>query len=371
MNRRNRVAGVFAAAATVAAVAAGCGASAPGSTASATAPKSGSALVLDGQTVASASLLAAARKEGTLTLYTAMSTKSVTSDTATFTKDTGVKVNFVYLAGNELNQRILTELQAHKLGADVIQQTSYTLVSSDQKQGVYTDYCPSTLSDIPAQYKQSDCSFFADQLNISSPAYNTQLVKASQVPTTWQDILNPAWKGQIGMADTGESSLYGLPYFWRKSFGESYWTKLQAQDIKFYDTGQAAQDAVNSGQEKMLFVPVNVSLPAEQSGAPIQVVIPADGNLAFGFYSGLASEAKHPNAAKLYLSWLASKAGQTEAAAIGNWPAMNGMPGPKFAGKQLPTLAQLKPMLAEKQADYGTLRSTWLPQWQKLMKISS
>jgi iron(III) transport system substrate-binding protein len=371
VKRRYRAAGVLAAAAAVAAVAAGCGASAPGGTASATAPKSGSALVLDGQTVASASLVAAARKEGTLTLYTAMSTKSVTSDTATFTKDTGVKVNFVYLAGNELNQRILTELQAHKLGADVIQETSYTLVSSDAKQGVFTPYCFSTLSDIPAQYKQSDCSFFADQLNISSPAYNTQLVKGSQVPTTWQDLLKPAWKGQIGMADTGESSLYGLPYFWRKSFGISYWNSLASQDIHFYDTGQAAQDAVNSGQEKLLFVPVNVSLPAEQSGAPIQVVIPTDGNFAFGFYSGLASEAKHPSAAKLYLQWLASKAGQTEAAAIGNWPAMNGMPGPKFAGKQLPTLAQLKPMLAEKQPDYGTLRSTWLPQWQQLMKISS
>jgi iron(III) transport system substrate-binding protein len=146
---------------------------------------------------------------------------------------------------------------------------------------------------------------------------------------------------------------------------------LSKQDIHFYDTGQAAQDAVNSGQLKMLFVPVNVSLPAEQSGAPIQVVIPTDGNLAFGFYEGLASEAKHPDAAKLYLQWLASKAGQTEAAAIGNWPAMNGMAGPKFAGKQLPTLAQLKPVLAEKQTDYGTLRSTWLPEWQKLMKISS
>jgi iron(III) transport system substrate-binding protein len=371
VKRRYRAAGVLAAAAAVAAVAAGCGASAPGSTASATAPKAGSALVLDGQTVASAKLLAAARKEGTLTLYTAMSTKSVTSDTETFTKDTGVKVNFVYLAGNELNQRILTELQAHKLGADVIQQTSYTLVESDAQQGVFKPYCFSTLSDIPAQYRQSDCSFFADQLNISVPAYNTQLVKASQVPTTWQDILKSTWKGQIGLADTGESSLYGLPYFWRKSFGISYWNSLAGQDIHFYDTGQAAQDAVNSGQLKMLFVPVNVSLPAEQSGAPIQVVIPADGVLAFGFYSGLASEAKHPAAAELYLQWLASKAGQTEAAAIGNWPAMNGMAGPKFAGKQLPTLAQLKPVLAEKQADYGTLRATWLPQWQKLMKISS
>jgi iron(III) transport system substrate-binding protein len=357
----------------VAAVSA-CGASAPGgsSTSGGSSSSKSGALVLDGQTVASASLLAQARKEGSLTMYTSIAAASMTATAQKFQQDTGVKVNVVSIPSNELDQRMLTELSSHKLGADVIfTGDGYPAVQSLEKAGIFTPYCFPLLSDIPAKYKQSNCAFFAQELEISVISYNTQLVSKSQAPTSWQDVLTSEWKGQISLSDAGESFIYLLPYFWRTEFGLSYWQRLATQNVKFSDAGPATMDAVSRGQLKIALTPVNLPLMAQQSGAPVQLVIPSDGVPSFAYFTGLASEAKNPAAAKLFLSWSASKAGQMEAATIGNWPAMNGLPGPVFNGKQLPPLNQIKTLFAEQQPAYATNRTTWLPQWQKLMKIPS
>jgi iron(III) transport system substrate-binding protein len=363
----------------VAAVSA-CGASAPGGSSgssssggsSGSSTSSGGALVLNGQTVASASELAQARKEGSLTMYTSIAAASMTATAQKFQQDTGVKVNVVSIPSNELDQRMLTELSGHKLGADVIfTGDGYPAVQSLEKAGIFTPYCFPLLADIPAKYKQSNCAFFAQELEISVISYNTSLVTKSQAPTSWHDVLNSEWKSQISFSDAGESFIYLLPYFWRTQFGLSYWQKLATQNIKFSDAGPATMDAVSRGQLKIAMTPVNLPLMAEQNGAPVQMVIPTDGVPSFAYFTGLASEAKNPAAAKLFLSWSASKAGQMEAATIGNWPAMNGLPGPVFAGKQLPPLNQIKTLFAEVQPAYATNRATWLPQWQKLMKIPS
>lgn len=363
----------------VAAVSA-CGASAPGASSgsssssgsSGSSSSSSGALVLNGQTVASASLLAQARKEGSLTMYTSIAAASMTATAQKFQQDTGVKMNVVSIPSNMLDQRMLTELSGHKLGADVIfTGDGLPAVQSLEKAGIFTPYCFPLLSDIPAKYRQSNCAFFAQELEISVISYNTQLVKPGQAPTSWKDVLNPEWKGQISLSDAGESFIYLLPYFWRTQFGLSYWNSLATQNVKFSDAGPATMDAVSRGQLKVALTPVNLPLMAEQSGAPVKLVIPSDGVPSFAYFTGLSSEAKNPAAAKLFLSWSASKAGQMEAATIGNWPAMNGLPGPVFAGKQLPPLTQIKTLFAEAQPAYAANRATWLPQWQKLMKIPS
>jgi iron(III) transport system substrate-binding protein len=360
----------------VAAVSA-CGASAPGGSSSSgssggSSTSSKGALVLDGQTVATASLLAQARKEGSLTMYTSITAASMAATAQKFQQDTGVKMNVVSIPSNMLDQRMLTELSGHKLGADVVfTGDGYPAVQSLEKAGIFTPYCAPLLSDIPAKYKQPNCAFFAQQLEISVISYNTQLVQKSQAPTSWKDLLQPQWKGQISFSDAGESFIYLLPYYWRTKYGLSFWNSLATQNIKFSDSGAPTMDAVSRGQLKVTMTPVNQPLMAAQKGAPVQLVIPTDGVPSFAYFTGLASEAKNPAAGKLFLNWSASKAGQMEAATIGDWPAMNGLPGPVFNGKQLPPLNKINNLFAEMQPSYATNRTTWLPQWQKLMKIPS
>lgn len=67
--------------------------------------------------------------------------------------------------------------------------------------------------------------------NAITPQYNTNLVSAAEVPRSWEDLLNPKWKGQLGVQTDPRA-------WWTMALAEGGWglektidfvTKLRAQ----------------------------------------------------------------------------------------------------------------------------------------------
>ena len=91
-------------------------------------------LVIDGETIADARLLAAARKDGRVVYYGIYPENGMDLIRAAFAKDTGVAIEFVRLITQRMHPRVVTEFAARKLEADYVDLTDLTLVT--QRAGV-------------------------------------------------------------------------------------------------------------------------------------------------------------------------------------------------------------------------------------------
>ena len=91
------------------------------------APAIAQALVVDGEPIADAALLAAARAEGALLVYTANFEDNERALLARFRDDTGIRSDMIRLGTGRLFERVLTEYAGKKLRADVIGLTDVDL----------------------------------------------------------------------------------------------------------------------------------------------------------------------------------------------------------------------------------------------------
>lgn len=147
-------------------------------------------------------------------------------------------------------------------------------------------------------------------------AINTKLVARREV-TTWKSLLNPKWKGKLIAKDPATSGSGGsLTSFFYITFGADFVKKLyiDQKPMLSRDARQAMQ-WLAEGTYPILVGPDMPSLVQfEQLGYPIEPVFPTDGpNVLSGGYGlvALINKAPHPNAAKLFVNWLAGRAAQT------------------------------------------------------------
>src|SRR5580700_11190415 len=141
--------------------------------------------------------------------------------------------------------------------------------------------------------------------------------KVTDPPTTWQQLLGPQWKGEVGMNDPSQSGptypfIAGMMnYLGGVSPGESYFTKLKSNGLIIHPTNGPTLQALTSGQIKLALV---------QSSAGIGAVL-GDKQLAVKYLdpvtllpSAIGIDAKAPAAeraeAKKFIAWVLSPAGQ-------------------------------------------------------------
>ena len=144
---------------------------------------------------------------------------------------------------------------------------------------------------------------------------NTKQIKRGEI-TTWASLLEPKWQGKIIVKDPAISgagaSLIAYLYL---QFGPDFVKKLykDQKPIVSRDARQAAQ-WVAQGNYPILLGPDSVAIDQFQKlGYPVLPVFPNDGpSVLSGGWGliGLMNKAPHPNAAKLFVNWIAGRAGQ-------------------------------------------------------------
>jgi ABC-type Fe3+ transport system substrate-binding protein len=159
--------------------------------------------------------------------------------------------------------------------------------------------------------------------------YNTRLVPGDLVPKTYEDLLHPRWKGQLGW-DMEEYYLFGaLLKAKGRERGLAFWRKLAEQNINFRKGYTLITELVSAGE-----FPMAVSLYQHrvdeyiQKGAPVQWAVP---DLLVGGDPNkisLLKSAPHPNAARIFIDFMLSAEGQKLLQDTARSPGRIGM-GPK------------------------------------------
>jgi iron(III) transport system substrate-binding protein len=146
-------------------------------------------------------------------------------------------------------------------------------------------------------------------------AINTKFVKPEEV-ATWQQLLDPKWRGKIIAKDPTVSGAGAtlISYFYL-NFGPSFVEKLYKTQKPFVsrDARQAVQSLAQGNFPIWVGPDQTETTRFREMGYPIQYVLPSDGPSVITGGWGivcLVNKAPHPNAAKLFVNWLASREGQ-------------------------------------------------------------
>jgi len=143
-------------------------------------------------------LIADAKKEGVINLYCVMGLEQMNPIAQAFEKKYGVKVNIWRSSSENVLKRAVTEAQAKRFEADVFEIGGPELEALHREKLLQQIRSPYFQELIP-QAITSHQEWVGNRVNVFVHAYNTGKVKKEELPKTYQDLLDPKWKGRLGV----------------------------------------------------------------------------------------------------------------------------------------------------------------------------
>lgn len=264
-----------------------------------------------------AALIEAAKKEGELVWYTGMIVNLLVRPVVdAFDKKYGIKVKFSSVNDADTVLRMTNEARAGKYEVDVFD-TPGTVIPALSKVNLIGSYVPASARPFPADLKGKDGLWTGIFALYLTTTYNTDLVKDSEAPKTFQDLLDPKWKGKMVWVDNRTISgpagfIANVLKVMGNDAGMAYLKKLSQQKIVGLPSNQrVVLDQVIAGQYSIGLMTYNHHVViSREKGAPIKWVKmePLVANVGA---VAMSKHAPHPNAAKLFLEFLFSEEGQT------------------------------------------------------------
>ncbi len=252
-------------------------------------------------------LYEAAKKEGELTWYTVPQTSEVAERMGrTFTtRYPGVKVNVVRTTAQVAFQRLNQDLKAGTPNCDVFTSTDLAHYVDLKNRKLLLQNVPEAVAgqDKRVQNLDPDGHYHASSAFMMGLVYNTQKVQGAAVPTSWNDLTDPRWRGAVVAhpAYSGAAGAWCIEM--RKLYGDAWIQKLA--DNKAH-VGRSTIDGVTSvisGEASVAAGPMSLAARSATRGNPIATLAPKEGPVLILAPSGIMASSLHPNAAKLFLEW--------------------------------------------------------------------
>ncbi|MFM9997998.1 MAG: ABC transporter substrate-binding protein [Burkholderiaceae bacterium] len=256
-------------------------------------------------------IIAAAKKEGTLTLYTTIAEKDLPVLIKPFEAKYGIKV-VVWRAGTDkVLQRTLAEAAAKRYDVDLVHFGSPEMEALSREKVLQPVLSP-TYKDLQPGSVPPHHEWAATVLSVWVQAYNTNLVRKEDLPRTYQDLLDPKWKGKLGIEAKNQDWFATVVQLnGGADKGLKFFQDLVARNGISPRTGHTLlTNMVVSGEVPMALTVYNyMPEQARKKGAPIAwfAIEPA---IARSNAIGVARRAPHPAAALLFHEYMITEAQQ-------------------------------------------------------------
>ncbi|TMH68391.1 MAG: extracellular solute-binding protein [Betaproteobacteria bacterium] len=273
-------------------------------------------------------LIAAAQKEGSFALYTSFAEKDLPTLTVQFEKKYGVKVN-VWRAGSEkVLQRTLIEAAAKRHEVDAIHSSALEMETLHREKILQPVTSPYS-TELIAGALRPHGEWVATYLSVRVQAYNTRLVKKEDLPKTFQDLLDPRWKGKLGIEANVPEWYSTVVLDMGEEKGIQFFRDLAGRNGISVRRGHSLLNNMVVAGEVPLALTVYQFMPeaARRKGATIAwfVLEPAVARMS-GI--GIARRAPHPNAALLFYDFMLSTEAQELLVSMEYAPTRANVPSP-------------------------------------------
>jgi iron(III) transport system substrate-binding protein len=268
-----------------------------------------------------AALATVAAREGSLSWYTTFSDDDVKPMIDAFHKQyPKVKVNALRLSADKIPPRVLTEQRAKKYSADVVSGDAPQVAQLLQA-GALQPYTPTDVEVLPEGLDLPQGYEGVVYAVTTVIAYNPTVVRDTglPVPTSWEDLTKPAWKGQFSI-DPGAVNWYdSLIREMGHDKALALLNALGANQPKFVESHTQAITEVQAGEPAGAATAYGYKASSLKKKTPQQIeFVNANPLPASLTLIDLVNNAPHPAAARLFEDWIVSKAGQTAVVSITN-----------------------------------------------------
>jgi iron(III) transport system substrate-binding protein len=280
-------------------------------------PQQGSSL----DALAPAALATVAAKEGSLTWYTTFSDGDVQPMVAAFNKRyPHVKVNAVRLSADKIPPRVSTEQRGGKHTVDIVSGDAPQIAQLLQA-GQLQPYTPADVEVLPEGLDLPQGYEGVVYAVTTVIAYNPTVVqqKGLPIPTSWEDLAKPAWKGQFSIDPSAVNFYDSLVRSMGHDKALALLKALGANKPRLVESHTEAITQVQAGEPAAAATAYGYKSASLKKKTPDQVEfvnstpLPASLTLI-----DLVKNAPHPAAARLFEDWMVSKAGQQAVVDITN-----------------------------------------------------
>lgn len=257
-------------------------------------------------------VLTASANAAELNAYTIMPEKYASQIFAQFTKDTGIKVNFLRFSTGEALARLTAEKGNPQV--DVLLGGPADMYAAGITEGILEAYRPADSDAISSAYRDPNNYWTGIGLIPLCFLTNTKFLEKNkmQAPTKWADLLDPRYKNNLQMADartsgTATERIYSLVKVMGEDEAFKFQKAMNANVQMYTKSGAGGAMPIATGQCASGIFYIVDALDIQQQGYPVTITYPEDG-VSFGIEAtGVVKGGKNNAEAKKFVDWVTSK----------------------------------------------------------------
>ena len=259
-------------------------------------------------------LVAAARKEGRISYYSALELNVAERLGKEFeAKYPGIAVHVERSGAERIYQRIAQEQASGINAVDVANSTDPAHYLDWKAKDWLAPHVPDDVAKyFPADQVDPDGMYATSCGWIEAIGYNTNLVKAVDAPKSYADLLDPKWRGKIVKAHPGYSgAIMTATFVLARDLGWSFFEKLAQQKVMQVQSAADPPKKLLLGERAVMADGNDYNLLlGKDHGQPVEVVYATEGSPLIIVPCGVFRGAPNPNAARLFQSFFFSAEGQ-------------------------------------------------------------
>lgn len=144
--------------------------------------------------------------------------------------------------------------------------------------GLLIPFQPKNGADYPAQFRAKDGTWYGFAARARILLVNTKLVAEAERPTSLQDLINPRWKGKIGIAKplAGTTATHAACLYvaWGETKAKEFFKALRANGVQVLSGNKQVATAVSNGEIAFGLTDTDDAVGELGAGATVTIVYP-------------------------------------------------------------------------------------------------
>lgn len=266
-------------------------------------------------------ILAKARQEGQVVMYSALGSATSTALGQAFEQKYGIKLVASEVTQADSLQRIQAEADANKRTADFIPLGDPATYATWLQDGVIDKVSARQVPNFGVLSKDlyKDGSYFMWGGAVYTLGFNTAKSPGGTAPAGYCELTDPKWKGLVGLTYQPGATTFVHYDMIRSICGADYFKKLVANNLKLFPSTPNASQSLAAGEYAALISTVPYILtPFRDKGAPVNFTLPKEGITVSTRWGAVVKGGPHENAALVFANFLLSLDAQKIAFTGGN-----------------------------------------------------
>ena len=177
-----------------------------------------------------------------------------------------------------LTTRLMTEARGGRPRCDLFWNNEVLNTLRLKQRGLLAPFRPSHAADLPATFRAQDGTWYGFAARARILIVNTRLVPPADRPKGIRDLLDPRWKGKVGIAKPlfGTTATHAACLFaaWGSDKAKRFFKDLKANDVQVLSGNKQVATAVGSGQLAFGLTDTDDAMGEVDAGNPVAIVYP-------------------------------------------------------------------------------------------------